>query len=350
MKNIQSLDLRFSSAVCLIALCSLPGGAFAATSPQPNDQMNAVLNQLQAKGGKPIETLSAADARKQPTPSDAVKDLIVKKQGDAKAEPVAQVEDRQIDGAAGKIPARIYTPEGKGPMPIVVYYHGGGFVIATNQTYDSTPRALANQAKAIVVSVEYRKGPENKFPAAHDDAFAAYQWVLKNAASFGGDPKRVAVAGESAGGNLALNVAIRARDTQIQLPLHELLVYPVAGTDMQTASYQENANAKPLSKPMMGWFMKNYTRSPQDAQDPRLNLLQADLHGLKPATVITAQIDPLRSEGKALADRMKAQGVSVNYKNYDGVTHEFFGMAAVLDQAKDAQKIATSDLKNAFSG
>ena len=323
--------------------------AFAANPPQPNDQMKAVLNQLGTEGGKPIETLGASEARQQPTPADAVKDLMTRKQGGVKPEPVAKVDERQIDGAAGKIAARIYTPAGQGPMPVVVYYHGGGFVIATNDTYDATPRALANQAQAIIVSVEYRKGPENKFPAAHDDAFAAYQWVLKNASTFGGDPKRIAVAGESAGGNLALNVAVRARDTQTQLPIHELLVYPVAGTNMETASYQENASAKPLNRPMMGWFMKNYTRTPKDAQDPRLNLLSADLHGLKPATVITAQIDPLRSEGKALADRLKSQGVDVNYKNYDGVTHEFFGMAPVLDQARAAQKVAASDLKDAFS-
>ena len=341
----------------IAALASVIGAASpmlfaqdAATPPPANPQMKAILDQLQAKGGKPIETLSANEARQQPSPSDAVKDVMMKKTGQAQPEAVAKVQDLMIDGANGKIAARVYTPAGSGPMPVIVYYHGGGFVIATNDTYDATPRALANQAKAIVIAVEYRKAPENKFPAAHDDAFAAYQWTLKNAASMGGDPKRVAVAGESAGGNLALNVAIAARERGVILPIHELLVYPLAGTNMNTASYQQNANAKPLNKPEMGWFMKNYTRSPQDAQDPRLNLLQADLHGLKPATIITAQIDPLNTEGKELADRMKAQGVSVNYKNYPGVTHEFFGMGSVLDEAKDAQRVAASDLRDAFSG
>jgi len=323
--------------------------AQAITPPEPNSQMKSVLDQLGSEGGKPIETLSATEARQQPTPADAVKDLLKKNQGKVSPEVVAKVENRQIDGAEGKIAARIYTPAGQGPMPVVVYYHGGGFVIATNDTYDATPRAIANQAKAIVVSVEYRKAPEHKFPAAHNDAIAAYKWVLSNAASFNGDPKRIAVAGESAGGNLALNVAIAARNQNLALPIYELLVYPVAGNNMNTPSYQANANSKPLNKPMMSWFFKNYLNSPQDAIDPRLNLLQADLHGLKPATVITAEIDPLQSEGKLLAERMKSQGVEVDYKNFDGVTHEFFGMASVLDQAKAAQRLATSDLRRAFA-
>ncbi|MBC7395963.1 MAG: alpha/beta hydrolase, partial [Bdellovibrionales bacterium] len=237
---------------------------------------------------------------------------------------------------------------GKAPQPVVVYFHGGGFVIATNDTYDASPRALANQTGAIVVAVEYRKGPENKFPAAHDDAYQSYLWVLKNAASFGGDPNRVAVAGESAGGNLALNVAIMARDQNKQLPVHELLIYPVAGSDLNTESYKENANAKPLNKPMMAWFLKNYMRTDGDKTDQRLNLVKADLHGLKPATVITAEVDPLRSEGKELALQLETQGVKTQYKNFEGVTHEFFGMASVLDEAKKAQNLASQSLKTAF--
>ncbi len=287
--------------------------------------------------------MTAVEARKQPTPADAVKDLLAKKKN-VKEPKLADVHEIQVAGANGMIPARIYIPEGKGAFPVVVYYHGGGFVIATNDTYDATPRSLAEHMKAIFISVEYRKAPEAKFPAAHDDAFAAYKWVLANAASFGGDPKRIAVAGESAGGNLALNVAIRARDEKIQIPAHELLVYPIAGSDMNTESYKENADAKPLNKPMMAWFIKQYTNTPAEANDPRLNLMAADVKGLNPATVITAEIDPLRSEGKGLADKMKQAGVKVEYKNYNGVTHEFFGMAAVVDDAKDAQKWAAKEM------
>lgn len=344
--------MKTNSTLKKISALALPPFLFCALAmtamPKPNKQMNEVLTDLGSKGGKPIETLSAEDARKQPSPADAVKDLLQKQKKSIAPEAVAKVEDIELDGGAGKIPARIYTPNGKAPHPVIVYFHGGGFVIATNDTYDASPRALANQTGAIVVAVEYRKAPEHKFPAAHDDAYQSYLWVLKNAASFGGDPARVAVAGESAGGNLALNVAIMARDQNKQLPVHELLVYPVAGNDLNTESYKENANAKPLNKAMMDWFFKNYMRSPGDKDDQRLNLVKADLHGLKPATVITAEIDPLRSEGKELADQLKKQGVKTDYKNFDGVTHEFFGMASVLDEAKKAQKMASQGLKASF--
>lgn len=316
-------------------------------APKPDSDMKKVLTELAEKGGKPIESLSAVEARTQPTPADAVKS-IMEKDKKTKQPELAEVKDIQIDGAAGKITARLYIPKVHGPLPVVVYYHGGGFVIATNDVYDATPRSLAEQTGAIFVSVEYRKAPESKFPAAHDDAFAAYKWVLANAASFGGDPKHVAVAGESAGGNLALNVAIKARDAKIQAPTHELLVYPIAGSDMNTESYKENADAKPLNKPMMAWFVKQYLNTPEEAKDPRINLIEADLHGLPPTTIITAEIDPLRSEGKTLADRMKKAGNKVEYKNYSGVTHEFFGMAAVVGDAKNAQKMAASNLKKSL--
>ncbi|MBC7427770.1 MAG: alpha/beta hydrolase [Bacteriovorax sp.] len=321
--------------------------AYAAKMPKPNKEMDTVLTSLAAKGGKPIEQLDAKEARKQPTPTDAVKTVMADKKISAAS--TVTTKEIQVDGADGMIPARIYIPAGANkPMPVVVYYHGGGFVIADNDVYDATPRALADQTKAIFVSVEYRKAPEFKFPAAHDDAIAAYKWVLKNAASFDGDPKRVAVAGESAGGNLALNVAIAARDRKFQLPVHELLIYPVAGSYMGTASYKENANAKPLSREMMSWFMNNYLADPKQKDDKRINLLTANFQGLSNATIITAQIDPLRSEGMELAEKMKASGVDVKYKNYNGVTHEFFGMAPVLQEAKKAQEFAAKDLSKAF--
>ena len=335
-----------------VILTILAGAALettvAAKMPTPNPEMNNVLTTLSAKGGKPIETLSAADARKQPTPTDAVKTIMAQK--NITAPTAVTTKDIQVDGAAGLIPARLYIPTGANkPIPVVVYYHGGGFVIADNDVYDATPRSLADQTKAIFVSVEYRKAPEFKFPAAHDDAIAAYKWVLKNAASFDGDPKRVAVAGESAGANLALNVAIAAREQKIQLPVHELLVYPVAGVYMSTSSYKENANAKPLNRDMMGWFFKNYLSDPKQKNDKRINLLTANFQGLSDATIITAQIDPLRSEGMELAEKMKASGVDVKYKNYNGVTHEFFGMGAVVNKAKQAVSEAAAGLRSGFS-
>ncbi len=325
--------------------------ALAADPQKPTEQMQSVLNELKKEGAKPVANLTPQEARKQATPADAAQ-AVMKNKGiqEDKNAGLARVEDKMIRGAKGLIAARIYTPVGQGPMPMVVYYHGGGFVIADNEVYDASPRALAKQAKAIVVSVDYRKAPEHKFPAAHDDAYAAYQWVMKNAQSLGGDPSKIAVAGESAGGNLAITVSIRARDEGVKIPVHELLIYPVAGTNMNTQSYNENADAKPLGKKDMAWFVKQYTNAPEEKNDPRLNVVGANLKGLPTTTIITAQIDPLRSEGKELADKLKSQGVNVSYKNFDGVTHEFFGMAPVVDEAKEAQQFAVAGLRSAFAG
>ncbi len=326
--------------------------ADSGTMDRADKDMKKVLEALQKLGPKPIETLTPAEARKQPTPADAVM-AVMREDGKNPEEEKAKLgvisKDVTYDAAAGKQPARIYMPEGKpGEMlPVIVYYHGGGFVIADINVYDSAPRMLSKLANAIVVSPEYRHAPENKFPAAHEDAFAAYQWVLKNAAEWGGDPAKVAVMGESAGGNLAANVAIMARDKGVQAPVHMVLVYPVAGNDTNTPSYQENANAKPLNKAMMEWFFKETIKSDADKNDPMLNLMAADLKGLPSATVITAEIDPLRSDGEMFAQKLKDAGVKTDYKNYEGVTHEFFGMGTVAD-AKSAQDLAADDLKDTF--
>ena len=310
--------------------------------------MQKVLDALAGLGGKPLETLTPGVARTQPTPADAVKIVMTKKLRKAPIpEAVAKVEDRTYGDSS--IPLRIYTPKGKGPFPVIVYYHGGGWVIADLDVYDASPRALANASGAIVVSAHYRQAPEHKFPAAHDDAFAAYRWTLDNAASFGGDPARVAVAGESAGGNLAINTAIRARDEKVTMPMHMLLVYPVAGSDMTTPSYVTNANAKPLGKAGMEWFVKHVFSDPKQAKDPRIDLVsRKDLAGLPSATVITAEIDPLRSEGQALAKNLAAAGVKVDAADYPGVAHEFFGMGAAVADAKAAQKRAGKNLKAAL--
>ncbi|HXH32632.1 MAG TPA: alpha/beta hydrolase [Bacteriovoracaceae bacterium] len=336
----------------VVSAVALLSSAVATSASSPNKEMKNVLETLNEKGGKPIEKLSPQEARLQPTPADAVKQVMSEKKADDKvASPkntLAEIKEIKVDGAAGKLDARVYLPKGSAQLPVVLYFHGGGWVIADNDVYDATPRSLANKTNAIFVAVEYRKGPEHKFPAAHDDAFAAYKWLLRNAAAIGGDPKRIAVAGESAGANLALNVAVMARDQKLQLPSHELIIYPVAGVNMNTESYKQNENAKPLNKKMMGWFMDKYLRSAEDKNDPRINLLKANLRGLAPATVITAQIDPLRTEGRELALRMKTQGVDVTYTNYEGVTHEFFGMAPVLKEARQAQEEASDELKESF--
>lgn len=325
----------------------------ATMAPQPmaapDEQMQAVLDKLASLGGKPIETLTAPEARKQPTPTDAVKAVMKEKGMHVDPDPAVVSVDRTIPGPAGSLPVRIYTPKGATtPLPVVVYYHGGGWVIANKDVYDGGARALSKLANVIVVSVDYRQGPENKFPAAHDDALATYEWTLKNAASIKGDPMRVAVAGESAGGGLAVATAIAARDKKLQMPLSIISVYPIAGTDTTTPSYVENASAKPLNRPMMSWFFDNYLGSPADRSDTRVNLVAANLSGLPTTTIINAQIDPLRSEGEILAEKLRAAGVSVTQKTYPGVTHEFFGMGTVVDKAKDAEQLAADALKKGF--
>ncbi len=313
--------------------------------------MQAVLEKLDSlSGGKKLVDMDAKAARQAPTPTDAVMALM--KENNIPMPP-AQVDTSgvQIPVSGGRnIHGRVYTPKnGNAPFPVIVYYHGGGWVIADLDTYNASAQALAEQTGAVVVSVAYRQAPENKFPTAHNDAYAAYEWVLKNAGSIKGDPKRVAVAGESAGGNLAASVSMMARDKKAQLPMHQLLVYPIAGYDMNTESYQKNANAKPLSKPLMAWFFDKYLRRPADGKDPMISLVQANLKGMPPTTIITAEIDPLMSEGRALADKLEADGVPVTYQNYDGVTHEFFGMATVLPEAKQAQQLAASELKKGLN-
>jgi acetyl esterase/lipase len=322
---------------------------FAATS-KPDPEMKAVLDALASLGGKPIETLTPAEARKQSSPADAVKKVLQQQGKSTAPEAVGNVENRNIPGAAGQIAIRIYTPAGDGPFPVLFYIHGGGWVIADLDTYDSSARALTNAAQAVVVSTHYRQAPEHPYPAAHDDVFAAYQWTLKNAAGLKGDPARVAVAGESAGGNMAAVVSIRARDRKLQMPVHQLLVYPVAGTDMNTESYRENANAKPLSKPMMSWFAKHYLGLAAATGNAEINLAaRRDLKGLPATTIITADIDPLRSEGQALAIALQSAGVAVASRNFEGSTHEFFGMGAVVPDAKEAVAFAGAELKKAFS-
>lgn len=325
-----------------------PDRGAAATLARADADMHAVLEQHMALGPRPIETLTPQEARLQPTPADAVKALLQRMGRSTAPEPVGSVQDRTIPGPGGAIPVRIYTPAGSGPFPVVVYSHGGGWVIGTIDVYDSSTRALANAAGAVVVSIGYRKGPENPFPAAHDDAFAAYQWVLQNAASIGGDPMRVAVAGESAGGGLAVATAMMARDRGVRLPIHVLAVYPIADGDTESPSYAENAMAKPLNRPMMEWFFRHYLRGPRDARDPRISLVRADLSRMPPTTIILAEIDPLRSDGEELAARLRAAGVPVQTHMHQGVAHEFFGMGAVVADARTAVQQAAAGLRQAF--
>ncbi len=325
------------------------------TGPKPawgedlTPAMQTVIEKLVSYNAKPITELTAVQARQNPTPAMAVMDLI--KENNIPVPPSGvDTVGKMIPVNGAQIHARIYTPKtGTAPYPVIVYYHGGGWVIAGIDTYNASAQALAAQTGAIVVAVAYRQAPENKFPTAHNDAFAAYKWVLANAASFNGNPAKVALVGESAGGHLAAAVSIMARDPKKQMPLHQVLVYPIAGYDTNTESYQKYADAKPLNKPLMEWFFKQYLTSSADGKKPWIDLVNADLKNMPSTTIINAQIDPLQTEGKQLADKLSAANVAVEQKVFDGVTHEFFGMAAVLPQAKDAQKMAVDQLKSAFN-
>jgi acetyl esterase/lipase len=317
--------------------------------PGLHPEMQAVIEALDSLSGgptaKPMAQMTPQEARKAPSAADAAM-ATMKKFHIPTPPATADTMSREV---APGVKARIYTPKsGTAPFPVIVYYHGGGWVIANLDTYDASVRSLSEQTGAVVVSVAYRQAPEFKFPTAHNDSFAAYQWVVKNAASIKGDPNKIAVAGESAGGNLACAVSMMARDKKVTLPKYQLIVYPIAGYDLNTPSYQANTQTKPLNKDLMAWFFKYYLRTPADGKSPMIDLVHANLKGLPAVTIITAQYDPLMSEGKMLADNLQKAGVAVKYKNYEGVTHEFFGMAAVVPEAKEAQAFAVEGLKGAL--
>ena len=325
--------------------------------PPANAKMQKVLDALASLEPKPIETLTPEEARKQPSIAEAA--LKVKKEMDLPAVTPEGVDsdDEEItlnDGTKDfDLDIRVYTPEGTADdarLPVVLYIHGGGWVIATNDTYDASARSLSKQLNAIVVSPEYRKAPENPYPAAHNDVFNTYVWLQTNAAKYKGDANKIAVVGESAGGNMATVTCLMAKEKGIKLPVAQVLVYPLVGSDMDNESYKDSANAKPLNKAMVKWFSTKTIQDPAAMKDPHLFPLtnKADLKGLPPATVIGAEIDPLRTEGKEYADALKAAGVDTEYKLYTGVTHEFFGLAGLVDEATDAQALAVSRLKMAF--
>ncbi|MBN9682131.1 alpha/beta hydrolase [Corallococcus sp. NCSPR001] len=315
--------------------------------------MQVILDAHKSLKPVPPHTVSPQEARKGITAKDAVEKTLKDQGKPVTPEKVAKVEDTKLKGPAGDIPARVYTPEGAGPFPVVIYFHGGGFVLADLDTYDASARALANQAKAVVVSVEYRHAPENPFPAAADDATAAFQYVQKNAKEFNGDGSKVAVAGESAGANLATVVSMRQKQGGGELPVFQLLVYPFVSSDVSTPSHVANGQGNYLiGNQDIAWFWGNYLgKDWAKNKDPNalpLNASKSQLSGLPPAMVLTAELDPLKDEGQEYAKNLKAAGVKVDVKNYAGVTHEFFGMAPVLDVAKKAQADAGMALRKAF--
>jgi acetyl esterase len=305
-------------------------------------QTQLLLQQMEAAGAPPLYTL----------PVEAARAMVL-------ANPfppvpfgrLASIEDRAIPGPAGDIPVRIYTPEGSGPFPVLVYYHGGGWVILNLDSHDSLCRALASGAGCVTISVDYRLAPEHKFPAAPDDCLAALRWAAANAIEISGDPARIAVGGDSAGGNLATVVALLARDAGGPPLAGQLLLYPV--TDhyrVDLPSYAENAEGYFLTMDDMVWFWDHYLSSADEAIDPRASPLRAaDLGGLPPALVITAEYDPLRDEGEAYAQRLREAGVPTTHTRYAGAIHGFFSMAGILDQGKQGIEDANTWLKLIFA-
>ena len=303
-------------------------------------QAKFILDQLEALGAPPMNTLTPEEARQSLDMSPLA----------GEPEEVGKVENTAVPGPLGDIPVRIYTPKGEGPFPALVYYHGGGWVIGDLDAVDVPCRMLTNRANCVVVSVDYRMAPENKFPAAAEDCYAATKWVAENAASIQVDPERVAIGGDSAGGNLTAVVALMARDRGGPSLVYQMLIYPVTNRDYETVSYRDNGDGYFLTKDSMVWFWNHYLREEQDAVNPYASpLLADDLSGLPPALVLTAEYDPLRDEGEAYAQRLEAAGIEVEATRYNGMIHGFFWMPGALDQGRKAIEQAGSALSRAFA-
>jgi acetyl esterase len=323
-------------------------------------QMQAVIEAHMSMGPLPIEQLSPEQARQMPLTDRAAMAVygqhFTKRALASMPEAVGHIEHRLIPGPAGSILTRIYTPRGETPAlgwPVLLYFHGGGWVIGTLDTYDASCRALCDKTECVVMSVHYRQAPEHPWPAATDDAYAAYQWLCSNAQQIRCDPTRIAIGGESAGGNLAAVTTLMARDNGAPLlPVCQLLIYPVVdlATGLNSPSAKEHAQARPLSSSMLRWFYSHYLPEGVNPRNPAISPLHAkDLRDLSPVTIIAAEIDPLRSEGQEYARLLQEAGVVVNYKLYSGVTHEFFGMRGIVDEADEAISVAAGDLRIAFN-
>jgi acetyl esterase len=250
------------------------------------------------------------------------------------------------DLTAAGLPARLYTPDEPGPHPLLVYFHGGGFVAGDLDTHDAPCRVLCRHSGAAVLAVAYRLAPENPFPAYVEDALLAYDGARERVAD---DPARVAVGGDSAGGNLAAVVALVARDDGLPAPVHQLLVYPVVDYEFERPSMIDNATGYFLEADTMRWFYDHYARTPADFDDWRMSPLRApDVANVAPATILTAEYDPLRDQGEAYGQRLQEAGVPAQIFRADGVFHGYFGLQKFLPPAKEPWDIAVSALRSAF--
>ncbi|MGZ3630539.1 MAG: alpha/beta hydrolase [Ktedonobacteraceae bacterium] len=278
-------------------------------------QAQALLEQMKAMGFTYTSDLTVTRAREMVQAMQAVRPA---------GEPVAHIEDRVIPGPAGEIPIRIYTPEGSGPFPILVFFHTGGWQIGNLDTQDPLCRRITNRAGCSVVAVDYRLAPEHPFPAAVDDCYEATKWVATHATEFQGDPSRVAVGGDSSGGNLAAVTALMARDQGSPKLAFQLMMFPATDFRLSTPSMEELGEGYNVTKPQMMWIRNNYLPNQAGWTNPLASpLLAPDLSGLPPALIIYAEYDPLRDDAEAYATRLKEAGVSVKASRYDGMIHDF---------------------------
>jgi acetyl esterase len=300
-------------------------------------QLRAMRDQLERDNVPPLYTMSLADAR--------AADLASIRAGGGTPEPVHEVTSLAIPGPGGELALRLYRPSGERPLPVLLYFFGGGWVLGTIDTADGVSRSLANSAGALVVVVGYRLAPEHPFPAAIDDCFAAVRWVAEHAQEIGADASRIAVGGDSAGGNLAAAVALRARDEGPGL-VGQLLIYP--NTDQLADDESMRAADDPFlfNHHSVAWYRQHYLTSPHDAASALASPLRAgSLAGLPPALVITAEYDPLRDQGEAYARRLAQEGVQVELSRYPGMAHGFFTMIGTVDASRAAIARAASRLR-----
>lgn len=334
------------------AAALLVSNAAMAQSMQPD--MKRVIDALKATKPAPIPQLTYDQAREQAGPADAAM-AVLAMQGKPATDPDVKAMHVAMPGPSGKpLILKVFRPKqaGTAKLPTVVYYHGGGWVIAGTRGYQASCEALAKMANANVVEVAYRMAPEAKFPAAHEDSYAALQYVAKNPAKFMAIPGKISVLGESAGGNLATAVCMMAKARKGFMPKAQVLVYPVTQQGMVTPSYRKYQKAVPLSTPMLPWFYDYYFGNPKGTKNPYGNPMMAtaaQLKGLPPATFVHAEIDPLLSEGKMYHEKLRKAGVTTAGRTWMGVTHEFFGMGKVVKGAYDAENYAVQRLTAAFA-
>ena len=304
-------------------------------SERLHPEARALLEMMDAQGAPPLETQDPVEARS--ARLEPMKLL------GGEPDALARVENLFSPGPAGDIPLRLYATDHVGLRPALVYFHGGGFVFGNLDTHDAVCRSLAKESGAVVVSVDYRLSPENKFPAAVDDSYAATVWIAANADRLGIDKERIAVGGDSAGGNLATVIAMRCRDAGGPKLAAQVLLYPVTdSSSYETGSHREFADGYFLTTAAMDWFTDHYLVSSEQRRHPEVSpLLAPTLRGLPPALVITAEFDPLRDEGEAYAEQLRQAGVPVTVTRYPGMIHGFVSMHGVLTGGRQAiQEIA----------